>query len=52
MLCGESGSGKESIISSSCQQLGLQMLQVDCLNIVSDSPGAGERKLQVIFERG
>jgi len=51
MLCGESGSGKESIISSSCQQLGLQMLQVDCLNIVSDSPGAGERKLQVIFER-
>ena len=52
LLCGESGSGKESIIKSSCRQLGFQILQVDCLNIVSDSPGAGEAKLKVHFERG
>lgn len=51
LLCGESGSGKESIIKSSCRQLGFQILQIDCLNIVSDSPGAGEAKLKVHFER-
>ena len=52
LISGKKGCGKRSLISTSCQHLGLNLISIDCFNLVSDSPGAGEAKLMREFENG
>lgn len=49
LVSGVGGCGKSQVITCACEQLSLHHLTVDCFQLISDSPGAGEAKLQQAF---
>ncbi|XP_055492362.1 LOW QUALITY PROTEIN: peroxisomal ATPase PEX6 [Leucoraja erinacea] len=46
LLCGASGCGKSTVVRAACRRLNLHLLQVDCVCLCADSPGAWEAKLE------
>lgn len=51
LLCGASGCGKSTVVRVACRRLNLHLLQVDCVCLCADSPGAWEAKLEGAVSR-
>uniref|UniRef100_H2ZMZ1 Peroxisomal ATPase PEX6 n=1 Tax=Ciona savignyi TaxID=51511 RepID=H2ZMZ1_CIOSA len=51
LLSGQAGSGKHSVVTYVCHLLNLHYFQIDCQNLIADTPGATESKITDMFRR-